>query len=110
MSEQAIYNRLNAEVTALGGRIYPMVLPQTVGYPAVTFQRISATRYSSFGVDDAPVEAVIQVDVYGRRNVDYSAHLTVADAVQAPTLQMTFSLRTRTTTTKTTRTCSDAVH
>ena len=83
MSEQAIYNRLNSEVTALGGRIYPMVLPQTVGYPAVTFQRISATRYSSFGVDDAPVEAVIQVDVYGRRNVDYGAHLTVADAVRS---------------------------
>ena len=83
MSEQAIYSRLNSEVTALGGRIYPMVLPQNVAYPAVTYQRISATRHSSFGVDDAPVEPIIQVDIYGRRDVGYGAHVTVADAVRS---------------------------
>ena len=56
MSEQAVYARLNA-ITGLGGRVYPMVLPQKVEYPAVTFQRITATRYSAFGRDASPVEA-----------------------------------------------------
>ena len=63
MSEQAVYARLSA-ITGLGGRVYPMVLPQNVVYPAATFQRITATRYSAFGRDASPVEATIQVDIY----------------------------------------------
>ena len=39
MAEQAIHSQLDA-VTALGSRVYPLVLPQKVEYPAVVYQRI----------------------------------------------------------------------
>ena len=66
MAEQAIYDQLNG-VTALGSRIYPLVLPQNVEYPAVVFQRISAPRgvQRTFGRRAESVAATIQVDIYG---------------------------------------------
>ena len=81
MSEQAVYARLVA-ITGLGGRVYPMVLPQKVVYPAATFQRISATRYSAFGRDASPVEATIQVDIYSPLTAGYGALATLSDAVR----------------------------
>ena len=66
MAEQAIYDQLTS-VTALGSRIYPLVLPQNVEYPAAVYQRISATRYSQYGRDATVAEATVQVDIYGRR-------------------------------------------
>ena len=50
MAEQAIHAQLTG-VAALGDRVYPLVLPQNVEYPAATFQRIGATRYSAFRSD-----------------------------------------------------------
>ena len=77
-----IYDRLRSAVSALGGRVYPLLLPQNVRYPAAVYRRISATRYSAFGRDAAAAEAVIQVDVYGHRSQGYGAFATVADAVR----------------------------
>ena len=82
MSEQAIKGYLDG-VTALGNRVYPMVLPQNVVYPAATYQRISATRPSAFVRDAGVVEAVIQVDVYASRHMGYGAFDTVAQAVRS---------------------------
>ena len=65
-AEADVYTLLSA-VPALGGRIYPLVLPQEVPYPAASYQRISAERYSAFGRDALPVDATIQVDVYSMR-------------------------------------------
>ena len=64
MAEQAIYAQLTG-VAALGDRVYPLVLPQNVEYPAATFQRLTATRHYSFGRGPRMVEPTIQVDVYG---------------------------------------------
>ena len=83
MSEQALYARLNAQVSALGGRIYPLVLPQNVLYPAATYQRITTTRYPAFGSDADAVEPVIQVDVYGHRDDGYGAFVATATAVRS---------------------------
>lgn len=88
MSEHAIYDRLRT-LTELGatttdpngGRIYPMVLPQGVEYPAATYQRITTTRYPAFGRDAQAVEPVIQIDVYGEHESGYLAFATVANAV-----------------------------
>lgn len=82
MAEQAIYDRLRTAVTELGGRIYPMVLPQDVAYPAATYQRISPTeRVRGFGSTTNLRESTFQVDVYSRRGAGFSAFLTVAKAV-----------------------------
>ena len=75
MAEQAIYDQLTG-VTALGSRIYPLVLPQNVEYPAASYQRISAIRYSQFGRDATAAEATVQVDIYGRRDGQASRHST----------------------------------
>ena len=81
MSEQAVYARLSA-ITGLGGRVYPMVLPQNVEYPAATFQRITTTRYSGFGRDASAVEATIQVDIYSPLTAGYGALSTLSDSVR----------------------------
>ena len=82
MVEQAIYARLNSQVSELGGRIYPSVIPQDESYPAVSYERITATRFHQFGGDAAAVEPTVQVDVYGRRAAGPEAHISVADAVR----------------------------
>ena len=81
MSEQAIYTQL-AAIPALGGRVYPLVLPQNVTYPAASFQRISATRYSAFVADASPVEATIQVDLYGQKSAGYGVFDVLATDVR----------------------------
>ena len=75
-----MYTRLSA-ITGLGGRVYPMVLPQNVEYPAVTYQRITATRYYSFGRGPRMVEPTIQVDVYGRAALGQQAFDAVTGTV-----------------------------
>ena len=82
MSEQAIHGQL-AAITAFDGRIYPLVLPQDVKYPAATYQRISAPRVSAFRRDVEPVEATIQVDVYSERGKGFPEHVTLTEAVRA---------------------------
>ena len=81
MSEAAVYTRLNA-ISDLQGRVYPLVLPQNVAYPAATYQRISATRYPQFGEDADAVEATIQVDVYKPRAEGYGTFNTLVQSVR----------------------------
>ena len=80
MAEQAIYDQLSGFVTALDDRIYPLVLPQDVKYPAAVYQRVSAIRYSAFGGDVTAAEATIQVDIYDRRSVGYGVFRTLTEA------------------------------
>ena len=82
MAEQAIHDQLSG-VTALGSRVYPLVLPQNVEYPAVVYQRISATRYSQFGRDATAAEATVQVDIYGRRGAGYTAFHILTESCRA---------------------------
>ena len=82
MAEQAIFDQLSA-ITAFGDRIYPMVLPQDVKYPAATYQRISAPRVSAFRRDVEPVEATIQVDIYSQKGSGFPAHRALTEAVRA---------------------------
>ena len=82
MAEAAVYTQLSG-VTALGNRIYPLVLPQNVTYPAAVYQRIAATRISGFGRDVEEVPATIQVDVYGAKATGYAAFYNLAGDVRA---------------------------
>ena len=81
MAEADLYAQLSG-VTALGNRVYPLTAPQNVQHPYVTYQRISATRYSAFGGDASPVEGTWQVDLYSQFSGGYAPHNTTADAVR----------------------------
>ena len=65
--EQALQTRLTgfSGLSALvGTRIYPLILPQPPTLPAVTYQRISASRWSSIPGDDGVAEPRMQVDAW----------------------------------------------
>lgn len=83
MAEQAIHSRLNSQVSALDGRIYPLKLPENASYPAVRYQRIDAERYPVFGSYADAIDALIQVDVFGHLTAGYAAFSAVTDAVIA---------------------------
>lgn len=65
--EQGLHAALVADGTVNGlvaGRIYPEIMPQDVVYPAISYQRISTTRYQLLeGVDDF-TQARLQVDCW----------------------------------------------
>ena len=82
MAEQAIFDQLTA-IPALGGRVYPLKLPQNVLYPAVSYQRISGLRISAFKRDATPVDATIQVDIYGEHGKGYEAFESIVQSVRA---------------------------
>jgi hypothetical protein len=67
--EDALFTRLSGYVglTALiNTRIYPMILPQGVTYPALAYQRISTyPRTGCFGVDDGLARATVQLTTWG---------------------------------------------
>ena len=82
MAEQAIYQRLRDSVSDLGGRIYPLVLPQDVAYPAAVYQQIGPTeRVRGFKGTTNLRAGTFQVDVYSRRRAGYRVFKTVAKAV-----------------------------
>lgn len=63
--ETAVYSRLAnyAGMSAqVGTKIYRSVLPQSVVYPAISYQRISTTRESAMGADIGVATARVQVD------------------------------------------------
>jgi len=65
--EQTLFTRLStfAGLTALvATRIYPLIMPQGVTHPAVTYQRISSTRESCMVDDDGIVRARFQVTTW----------------------------------------------
>lgn len=69
MIEETLFTRMStfAGLTALvGARIYPLILPQGVTYPAVTYQRISSEPRESCMVDDAGiVRSRFQITAWG---------------------------------------------
>lgn len=82
MAEQAVYEQINA-ITALDGRVYHLVLPQDVRYPAVTYQRISSERNNALKRDAKTRPATFQVDIYGRREAGSTEFTQLADSVIA---------------------------
>lgn len=82
MAEAQVYARLNA-IAQLGGRVYPLVLPQTVDYPAATYRRLTATRHSKFRRDSTRAETTIEVYIYERLSAGYAALNTLANLVRA---------------------------
>jgi len=66
--EQALYTRLTgfAGLSALvASRVYPMRLPQSPTYPAVTYQRVAGERTPAMGADTGVMAAVVQLDAWG---------------------------------------------
>ena len=83
MIEATLYTRLStfAGLTALvSTRIYPLICPQGVTYPAVTYQRISTMpREVAMGSDPGIARARIQVSAWG---VTYSSVKAIADQIR----------------------------
>lgn len=51
------------------GRVYPLVLPQKVHYPAITYQIISALRNETHDRQSGLVEARVQITCFGTNYV-----------------------------------------
>lgn len=47
--EQALYVHLRDNVTIVGGRVYPGILPQNPAYPALTYAKISCVPERQIG-------------------------------------------------------------
>jgi len=80
---EALYSYLSsyAGLTALvGNRIYPLILPQGVTLPAVTYTQISGPRVHCMGSDPGLTHPRFQVSVWAE---SYSDMATVAAQVRA---------------------------
>ena len=81
--EQDVHAALagHAGLTALvGDRIYPVVLPEGVSYPAVRYQRIGGGPLQHTGGDSGLENARIQIDVWAKR---YAQAKDTAEQVRA---------------------------
>lgn len=81
--EEAVFARLQAVsgVTDLvGTRVHPAPLPQGVGMPAVSYQRVSAVRESAMGSDVGVARVRIEVSSW---STQYSGAKQLATAVRA---------------------------
>jgi len=83
--EDAIYQKLLADpdVTAIVGsgndaRIFPMILPQNIEFPAVHFSRISADRTYSMDGKTGLVVARFQFESYSDKNPEEVKNLSEA--------------------------------
>lgn len=82
LAEEAVYARLTAHAgtaALVGARVYPLKLPQTPTLPAVTYQRISATRESAMGSDTGITRARFQVTSHA---ASYSGVKALAEQVR----------------------------
>jgi len=67
MIEESIHYELrhDADITALvSNRIYPLLLPQEVTYPAISFQLISSQRIHDIGGPTGRAHPRIQIDCW----------------------------------------------
>lgn len=67
MIDQAVYSLLStdAAIAALvGTRIYPIILPQTPTFPAITYTKVGAGRYVQHGGSVGVIDTTIQIDCY----------------------------------------------
>ena len=65
--EAVLFSRLSgfAGLSALiSARVYPLVAPQNVQQPYLTYRRVSSIRESAFGSDSNNVTARFQIDVW----------------------------------------------
>ena len=80
--ETGLKSALTSDVTVnalVSGRIYPEIMPQDVTYPAISYQRISTTRYQLLeGIDDF-TQVRIQIDCW---DSSYSGVKALASAVK----------------------------
>lgn len=67
--------------TLCGGRVYPVLLPQSPTYPAITYMCVGVDAdYSMGGLSSKPVERrQIQIDIWGEtydaaKGIAYAAH------------------------------------
>lgn len=77
--EQLMRNMAVADATVfglVGERIYPVVLPQDVTYPAVRYARVSGMREYSHDGDSGLVDARSQWDCYAETWIDARALAT----------------------------------
>lgn len=69
MIEETIYTRLSTFaglIALVNTRIYPIIMPQGVTYPAVTYQRISAESRESCMIEDVGfARTTFQVTAWG---------------------------------------------
>lgn len=80
--EAALFKHLSTQagVTALvGTRIYPLVLPQNVAYPAIRYQRISTPRVYSKSGPSGDSRPRLQIDCWA---LTYGDAKRLADAVE----------------------------
>lgn len=76
--EEAIVERLTgyAPLAALvADRVYPLMLPQDVAWPAITYQRISGVSDHHLGGPSGLTETRLQVDVWSQVRDGVDAHL-----------------------------------
>jgi hypothetical protein len=82
--QQSVFAYLSshADVTAVvGGRIYPLVLPQKPTYPAITYFKVSEQRIRGLALDEPDQSrARVQFSCWGRT---YDEAKAAADAVTA---------------------------
>ena len=86
MIEAALYQFLteHPRLSALiGARLYPLVLPQNVVYPAGRYQRISTTRVRSHGGPSLLASPRIQVDWWAADAPGVSGFRRVSDVAEA---------------------------
>ena len=71
---------------AVGGRVYQLILPPNVAYPAVRLQLVDEiSRGHTRGADDLR-RARVQVDVYGTEAAGYSAITAIGELASAALL------------------------
>ena len=81
--DEAVYSALSGNATLTGlisTRIYPLMLPQEVDLPAVTFFRVSNLHNHGMGGDIALMETRLQVSILA---ASVSLMRAVTDAVRA---------------------------
>lgn len=86
--EQQIYTVLTADPTVsglVGTRIYPLLMPQGVTLPALSYQRVATAPHDDLEGTQNHEWVRIQIDVW---DADYAGAKTLADAVHAA-LQVT---------------------
>lgn len=99
--ETALYSALSGAtaVTALTGlRIYPLMAPDAVQYPYVTYQRVSSEREYALGGYSSVEKPRIQVDCYSTsytqaKALSSAVHTTLRSATAfAATLEVDYDL------------------
>lgn len=84
--EQEIRARLLAHAgtaALVGTRVYPVKLPQTPTYPAITYYRVNTERVSAMGADRPDVRAIIRVSCWDDGSDGYSGSKALATQVRA---------------------------